>query len=186
MADSNSLVHLPDDALGQLIAARNAYDIAADELQFVLYLTTDFDYAAAWTKVYGPVDDPAESAYTCARRLAIRPDIAKAIITELHFHGQVLLINKNVIMSRMWTEATSKFNKGSERIRALEVLARMTGDLDPTGNNAAPIVNIQINNNGQQEAAPPKEAYNPMMGVTLDLRPTEVKKAEKDGGESTP
>ncbi len=130
----------PDD----IQRIRAGYGITDQELRFVLELIVDFDYSRAFSTIF-PIEelDP----FVAAHKLASRPEILKAVSTELSIQGASLTIKKDTIMMGIFKEAINPKAKPGERLKAYELLARMIGDLDPTDKNKIPSINVNIVDN---------------------------------------
>jgi len=123
---------------------REGYGLDPDVLKFVLEYVVDFDAERAFVGTVSLYDDDYNEGYLNAKRLLTRPDVKSAIINELNYLGTKLLIKKEAIMARIWEEAINMRSKPGERLKALELLARMGGNLDFERGQAPPVVNITI------------------------------------------
>lgn len=132
-------VSTTNDGLASLIQRREEYNLSPEELMFVIEVSSDFDYERAYAHCFEMKDDP-----TAGRKLANRPDIASAIMSEIQFHGERLFITKQVLISRLWGEATNMRSKPSDRLKAIELLGRMLGTLDYKEGVVPPQVNVYI------------------------------------------
>lgn len=143
MPDASFLVGAPDDDL-----RRAAYDLDKDELRFVIEYVVDCDPGRAYAAVFAFTEDPT----VLGKKMLNRPMVTRAVVAEMNAVGaEVAKITKNALMLRFWQEATNPGAKPAERLKALEALARMKGDLEPREDNKAPSVNVTFVDNRTTE-----------------------------------
>lgn len=128
------------------------YGIEEKDLLTILSYLCDFSAERAYSDYYGiDPDIPGSSAE--ALRYFQRPDIARIVARELALLGQVLALRKEAIIMRVWQEALNPKSKGSERIKALELVAKLIGAIDSKeSGGAVPTVNVTINSSSPQQS----------------------------------
>jgi len=172
MSFSEMVIRSYLDDSDQIQQIRAGYGITDQELRFVLELIVDFDYSRAFSTIF-PVEelDP----FVASHKLASRPEILKAISTELSIQGASLTIKKDTIMMGIFKEAINPKAKPGERLKAYELLARMIGDLDPTDKNKIPSINVNIVDNRAIQLTNDKVAVNLSVGIdgspVIDVEP---------------
>lgn len=124
----------------RLIDRRKQYNISPEELVFVLEFITDLDCERAVMATYQMDDEERPSG----QKLISDPRISQAIASEIAAQGERLFLKKEAILARVWAEAINPRSKPSERLKALEIAARMIGSLDFERSPMAPSVNVTI------------------------------------------
>lgn len=119
---------------------RQNRELAPPEVKFVLEYLVDFDPVRAYGAVYGV----RSNATVVAKRLLADPAVMRRVALELEAHGRELFLKKEAILYCIWTEALNQNNKTADRLKAMELAARMIGALDHRNAGEVPKVNITI------------------------------------------
>lgn len=122
---------------------RAGYGLTQQEMAFVLDYLVDFDAERAYSSYY--LMDDGEDPYTSSKRLLAQPLVQGAIAAEIAEQGRLLFLSKEAIVARTWQEAINPRAKPGERLKALELTAKLVGVLsDKKDDTPQPGLNITI------------------------------------------
>lgn len=123
------------------------YGISVEDMLFVLDYIVDLNPGTAYINQVNPEESPVK-AFREGRRILSRADISKAVTSEINKIGNSLGVTREVVLARAWTEAIDITSKASDRIRALDLVARMIGAAEPdpnSGKSVGPVLQIVVN-----------------------------------------
>ena len=125
------------------------YGVTMPQMMFVLDYITDFNCSRAYLNTLGDTDGTqVNDARLFGKMELSKPEVAKAISSEITYLGSQLCLKRETLMARAWAEALEPANKAGERLKALELLAKMIGasDFNPDeGKDKGPRLTITIN-----------------------------------------
>lgn len=124
-----------------LLARRKEYNLSSQETAFVQEFLLDFDAERAYASTHEIMDS---SDLLEGKKLSLKPHILSAVSSELRAQGERLFLKKEAILARVWAEALNMYAKTNERLKALEMAARMIGSLDYEKSANPPSINISI------------------------------------------
>jgi len=132
---------LIDEIDSDLLKRREEYNITPQEFLFVQEYLVDFDIDRAYLATH---EVETDQSLTEGRKIVNRPGVITAVSSELRAQGERLFLRKEAILARVWSEALNMAAKTSERLKALEMAARMIGSLDYEKSAHPPNINISI------------------------------------------
>ena len=133
------------------VTRHESYELEPNELWFILEYLVDFDHIRAYSTCFslrelgGPVDSES-------KKLLKSPRIRQALFKEINAQAEHLIITKNTLMDLLWDIAVDiTGQKTSSRLKAIEMLGKMTGSLEFEDKTPPPSVNVTISSNENSE-----------------------------------
>lgn len=154
------------------------YGLTLQELMFVKDYVAHFDLGRSFINNYSYPElkvlaeaDFKSAVILPASKILARPEIMAAITREIQAIGEKLFLKKEAVLARVWMEALSEKAKPAERLKALELAAKMIGameNFEPP--DVKPQVNVYINNGGMN----PKVSAEVTEGNVISKQEVEV------------
>jgi len=157
-------IALIDEIDSDLLKRREEYNITPQEFLFVQEYLVDFDIERAYLATH---EAETSNDLVEGRKIVNRPGVITAVSSELRAQGERLFLRKEAILARVWAEALNMAAKTTERLKALEMAARMIGSLDYEKSAHPPNININITDPTMTRAD--KDAEQEAMSKIIDI-----------------